>query len=279
MKMRDEFTDEIGLHIHPYCHFVESAGLTCITDQSTTMARTDRLHDQASAPTTAQQFGTLLDARDDAVRAERPEPPEDVPRRRLDRDARDARRARRQGLHRRHQSALNWARIEEWSERGELYRWNMENWAPIGDTSQPYYPSETDVLTSAAPTMAILEVPDNGVMIDYVSLAEMNGMFDANWNGQPLSAPSTLMMGFHPAPSIRAGEYERVDGFLDVRRSCATRSKDLGPGRLHHARRSRRRVPPVTHFGSFDIVSEVVCVQSASADLIFTQRDGDEPNE
>src|SRR5262245_37835809 len=33
--LRDTFGDEIGLHIHPYCNFVEDAGLTCITDQST----------------------------------------------------------------------------------------------------------------------------------------------------------------------------------------------------------------------------------------------------
>jgi len=37
-------------------------------------------------------------------------------------------------------------------------------------------------MTGAA-TLPILEVPDNGVMIDYVTLPEMNGIFDANWDG------------------------------------------------------------------------------------------------
>ncbi|MDQ3366545.1 MAG: hypothetical protein M3680_14060, partial [Myxococcota bacterium] len=57
--------------------------------------------------------------------------------------------------------------------------------------------------------------PDNGAMIDYVTLDEMNGLFDANWNGEPLAAPTTLMMGFHPAPSMSLAEFRRVDGFLD----------------------------------------------------------------
>ena len=55
----------------------------------------------------------------------------------------------------------------------------------------------------------------DGVMIDYVTLPEMNGLFDANWDGQPLETPRTLMMGFHPAtPGFSEGEYLRVDGFL-----------------------------------------------------------------
>jgi hypothetical protein len=37
-KQHDEEHDEIALHIHPWCNFVEAAGLTCITDQSTVYA-------------------------------------------------------------------------------------------------------------------------------------------------------------------------------------------------------------------------------------------------
>ena len=53
-----------------------------------------------------------------------------------------------------------------------------------------------------ARTSAMLEVPDNGVMIDYVSIAEMNAIFDANWDGAPFAAPKTLMMGFHPVDEL-----------------------------------------------------------------------------
>ena len=51
-------------------------------------------------------------------------------------------------------------------------------------------------------------------MIDYVSLLEMNGLFDANWDGKLLEKPITLMMGFHPSPQFNMYEYKRVDGFL-----------------------------------------------------------------
>ena len=62
--------------------------------------------------------------------------------------------------------------------------------------------------------LRMLEVPDNGVMIDYVSLEEMTGLFDANWDGQPLAGAKTLMMGFHPANGFSVSEYGRVDNFL-----------------------------------------------------------------
>jgi hypothetical protein len=77
-------------------------------------------------------------------------------------------------------------------------------------------------------SIAMLEVPDNGVMIDYLDVPKMNGIFDANWDKTPLAAPRTLMMGFHPAPSMSAAEYSRVDQFLDYA-DMYLASRDLGP--------------------------------------------------
>ena len=99
----------------------------------------------------------------------------------------------------------------------------MEHWAPIGDTSQPYWPSQTDVLASGGSTLPILEVPDNGVMIDYVTLPEMTGIFDANWNGEPLEQPVTLMMGFHPATGFTDG---RVQARRRLPRLCRSAPRD-----------------------------------------------------
>jgi hypothetical protein len=105
----------------------------------------------------------------------------------------------------------------------------MAHWNPINDTSQPYYPSTTDPLTSTpGDNLSILEVPDNGVMIDYVSVAEMDGIFDANWDGTPLAAPLSLMMGFHPAQGFTGAEYSRVDQFLDYA-DMHLATRDLGP--------------------------------------------------
>jgi hypothetical protein len=113
-------------------------------------------------------------------------------------------------------SALNWARIEEWNSGNgsELYNWNMATWSMIGDTSQPYYPNTTDKQSSAPPRLPILEVPDNGVMVDYVSVAEMVSIFGANWPGPALESPKVFMMGFHPSAQFTADEVNRVDGIL-----------------------------------------------------------------
>jgi hypothetical protein len=74
----------------------------------------------------------------------------------------------------------------------------------------------------------MLELPDNGVMIDYVSTEEMTGIFDANWDGNAISAPRALTMGFHPADGFTEAEYTRVNDFLKYAdQHLAT--KDLGP--------------------------------------------------
>jgi hypothetical protein len=210
------YTDEIGLHIHPYCNFVESAGLTCITDQSTVYATDTTGYTIKLSAYTREQMGTLLDHANALFEQN------GLNRTRTFRAGGwTASLATVQALADKgfiaDTSALNWARIEEWKDQqsGELYRWNMANWGPIGDKSQPYWPSENNVLTSDPPTLSILEVPDNAAMIDYVTLEEMNGLFDTNWDRGVLNAPVTLMMGFHPALGFTQNEYRRVDGFLD----------------------------------------------------------------
>jgi hypothetical protein len=215
---RDTHHDEIGLHIHPYCNFVEHAGLTCITDQSTVYATDTTGYTIKVGAYTREQFGTLLQHASDLFVQHGLNVPKtfraggwtatlDTFNALVDHDFHAD------------TSALNWARIEEWKDKnsGELYRWTMEHWAPINDTSQPYFPSQTDVLATTAPAMPMLEVPDNGVMIDYVTQDEMNGLFDANWVGgvgQPLMSPSVLMMGFHPSTTFSYAEFGRVEGLL-----------------------------------------------------------------
>ncbi len=228
-KQRDMFKDEIGLHIHPYCHFVQAAGQTCVTDQSTvnadgidTTGYTIKLSAYGREPMGAllqhaatifnqrglgtpktfraggwtADINTLLALADNGYVADT--------------------------------SALNWKHIEEWQSY-ELYTWNMTHWGPIDDTSQPYYPSTTDPLTSApGANISMLEVPDNGVMIDYVTTQQMTDIFNANWDGAPLAAPKTLMMGFHPSPSFSTNEQKRVDNFLKLADGTLA-SRGLGP--------------------------------------------------
>jgi hypothetical protein len=212
-KQRDMFDDEIGLHIHPYCNFVTAAGLTCITDQSTVYTMDTTGYTIKLGAYGRTDFGTLLEHSKTIFEQRGLGTPRTFRAGGWTATLETIAALADKGFTA-DTSALNWKRIEEWSGK-ELYRWNMENWNPIDDTSQPYYPSETNVLTTGDAKLSILEVPDNGVMIDYVSLPEMNGIFDTNWDGQPLESPRTLMMGFHPAtPGFDEAEYLRVDGFL-----------------------------------------------------------------
>ncbi len=213
---RDDFGDEIGLHIHPYCHFVVFAGLTCVTDQSTVYTTDPSGYTVKNSAYDEDQFATLLAAADGLFLERGLGKPTTYRAGGWTASIETLRALARQGFVA-DTSALNWARLEEWVGQGtgELYRWNMATWAPIGDTSQPYYPSMTDALASTAPTLSLLEVPDNGIMVDYVSVEEMQDIFAANWDGAPLAAPRTLMMGFHPADGFGPAEHARVDGILD----------------------------------------------------------------
>ena len=70
-------------------------------------------------------------------------------------------------------SALNWARIEEWQGHKHL---RLEHGALGADRRhQPAVlcRADTDVLGAAGTPLNMLEVPDNGVMIDYVSAPEI----------------------------------------------------------------------------------------------------------
>ena len=220
------FGDEIGLHIHPYCTFVEHAGLTCITDRSTVYPGGDPTgYTIEVAAYGRTNFGVLLQdaagifaqhglGKPRTFRAGGWTADLSTFQALVDNDfIADT-------------SALNWARIEEWKGK-ELYDWTMAHWAPIDDTSQPYYPSDTDVLAHG--TMPMLEVPDNGVMIDYVTQQEIDGIFDANWDGAPFATPPrTMMMGFHPSMYLSYAEYREVTNFL-IYADQHLYSRDLGP--------------------------------------------------
>lgn len=211
---RDMYGDEIGLHIHPWCHFVESAGLTCVTDQST-VYQTDATGYTIKLEAYGQaNFETLL-TRADEIFVERGLGKPVTFRAGGWTASIDTLKALAAKGYVADTSANNWARMEEWRGNGNLYTWNMTNWSMIGDTSQPYYPNTTDKQSGAAPHVPILEVPDNAIMVDYVTRAEMVEIFGKVWPGDALTEPRTYMMGFHPSQNMSVGEYNRIDGILD----------------------------------------------------------------
>jgi hypothetical protein len=211
---RDMYGDEIGLHIHPWCHFVQSAGLTCVTDQSTVYAEDLTGYTIKLEAYGQTNFETLLDKADELFMARGMGKPVTFRAGGWTATTDTLKALSNKGFIA-DTSANNWARMEEWRGMGNLYTWNMTNWSMIGDESQPYYPNTTDKQSGAAPNIEILEVPDNSIMVDYVTKLEMIEIFGKNWMGTALTEPRTFMMGFHPSQNMSADEYNRVDGILD----------------------------------------------------------------
>jgi len=213
---RDTYGVEIGLHIHPYCNFVEDAGVTCITDVSTVYPAGDpsgyTIEVSAYSRT---DFETLLQHASDLFFANGLGRPTSFRAGGWTADLDTLLALIDKGFHA-DSSAMNWARLYTAWKGYVLYDWNMAHWTPIDDTSQPYTPSMMQVLPGGPmPLMPLLEVPDNGVMIDYASLADMTTIFDENWQQHgPLARPTTLMMGFHPAVQFSYTEYRTVYDFL-----------------------------------------------------------------
>jgi hypothetical protein len=215
---RDAYGDELGLHIHPYCNFVEAAGITCHTTPSVEFANGDTSgytvelasygHDdaltllhEADTLLAAHQLGKPITFRAGAWTA-----------------SIDTLRALADDGFTADTSALDWAKVEEWMTVGnhELWNWNMTHWSSIGETSQPYYPNQTDILSTDTPALPILEVPDNGAMVDYVSTQEMTDILSHDWPGGALAAPTTVVYGFHPSKDYLGTVQQRTNGILSA---------------------------------------------------------------
>jgi hypothetical protein len=226
---RDQFHDEIGLHIHPYCNFVVDAGLTCITDQSDVYPLGDTTgYTIMLGAYGRDNFGVLLRHAKDLFAQHGLGTPETF-RAGGWTATLDTLLALQDNGYIADTSALNWQYIQDAWKGKLIASWNMQQWMPINDTSQPYYPSMNAITqTQPGQNLGLLEVPDNGVMIDYVSLDDMHKFFDDNFTGTALQAPRTLMMGFHPSVNFSQAEYQRVDGFLAYA-DLHIAAKDLGP--------------------------------------------------
>jgi hypothetical protein len=230
LDMRDAYDDEIGLHIHPYCNFVDTTSVPCRTEPSTVYpAGDDTGYTVIVGSYTEEEFTTLLNAAGDLFEQHG-----------LGRPTSFRAGGWTAEINTMHSlaaagyvvdsSANNWARMEEWDGSPPdaiLYDWNMEAWGPIGDTSQPYYPNVDDILSDAAPTVPVLEVPDNGILVDYVEYLEMVEIFEANWPGGALTQPTVFQIGFHP-PNFSDFFRQKIDATLDET-DLYRYSRDEGP--------------------------------------------------
>jgi hypothetical protein len=221
--------DEIGLHIHPYCNFVQAAGVTCRTSPSFARASDATGYTVILSSYTETELARMFAKAAELFVANGLPTPTSFRAGGWTADV-NVLSALAGAGHVADTSACNWARIEEWQNNpgADLFPWNREHWAPIDETSQPYYPSRDDILADAAPHLPILEVPDNGALVDYVSAAEMIDMFHANFeNGAPLAEPRVYSIGYHP-PNFSEAFFQRMDTALgEIDQHLA--SEDRGP--------------------------------------------------
>jgi hypothetical protein len=213
--MRDREGDEIGLHIHPYCHFVESAGVSCETARSFARSTGDTTgYTVFLGSYSEDEFTTLLEHAGELFAQNGLGRPTSFRAGGWTLEAHTMRALDRAGFVA-DTSAANWRRMEEWEDNpgATLFQWNRDNWSSIDETSQPYYPSEDDLLSTAGPRVSVLEVPDNGLLVDYVTGAEMIDMFQANLGSGLLAEPRAYSIGYHP-PNFSETLFSRIDQAL-----------------------------------------------------------------
>ena len=61
--------------------------------------------------------------------------------------------------------------------------------------------------------LPILELPDNGALVDYVTANEMIDMFRKNFDGHALAEPREYSIGYHPVDFSDAF-FQRIDTAL-----------------------------------------------------------------
>lgn len=228
-KMRDSFGDEIGLHIHPYCSFIDTTSVPCRTEPSLAQSVPDTSgYTVQLSSYTEEEFKTILDAADALFMANGLGKPTSFRAGAWSAEANTLRALASAGYVA-DTSAVNWAKLEEWEglQGATLYEWNKTHWASIDATSQPYYPNQDDALSSAAPTIPILEVPDNGALVDYVTGAEMIEVLQANWKSGALEAPRQVSVGWHPPNFSKAFKLRMDELFTFADQSLF--SADKGP--------------------------------------------------
>jgi len=228
LRMQTEHGDEIGLHIHPYCHFVEAAGVECKLEPEYARSWRTPGYTVYCGAYEEDEFVELLRTADALFESYGLGKPRTFRAGGWSLELHVLRALARVGYVA-DTSANNWRRLDEWQGASgtSLYEWNSMQWADIDETSQPWWPSETGMMASEPPHVGVLEVPDNGILVDYVTADEMIEMFEANWDGAALPEPRQYSIGYHP-PSLSEEYAQRMDDAL-AHIDQFLSSEDAGP--------------------------------------------------
>lgn len=228
VRMQDDYGDEIGLHIHPYCNFMSVAGVDCVTDSSFRYNETDLSgYTIGCNRYSVEEFTQALHAADSIFLACGLGKPVSFRAGAWTTDLK-VMQALENADYTVDASGFNSLRGSSLSQY-VLYTWLVANWNSISDTSQPYYPSTSDINIQAFPCFDVLEAPDNGILIDYIDIASMVEVFESIWNGALIIEPRHFSIGYHP-DSYDAYEIgdRRLSGILNYLDELLAAS-DKGP--------------------------------------------------
>lgn len=193
------YGDEIGLHIHGFCHFVERAGVTCRLEPAETVgAAPDYMTPCYAYP--EDEFGKLLDAADSIFAAWGLGKPTSFRAGGWWAELHTLRALASHGFLA-DGSGCNYRYVFGDTidrNRRANCEWFTTTWPTMNDTTQPYRPSADDVARPGTPSMDIVEVPDNGVLAWYITGEQMVEVFRRNWDGRALHSPRQYSIGYHP---------------------------------------------------------------------------------
>jgi hypothetical protein len=212
-QQRDDFGDELGLHIHGWCHFVTTTAVDCRTKES--FYRDDGTgYTTILAAYTEDEMTRILQGAVDMFDAQGLGRPLSFRAGGWTADGKVLRALANTGFHT-DSSAVPAQYLSSWKGY-DLYSWTMSNWAGVTDTAQPYYPLETaPAQADPSRSLPILEIPDNGVLVDYVTAEDMLRIYASNHpNGGVLERPTLYQVGFH-STNFSTEYFERLDTALD----------------------------------------------------------------
>ncbi len=194
LRQKREYDDEIGLHIHPYCTFVELADIPCLFNpEPVIVGPSVDGYETGCYRYDRQQFRALLLVADSIFDRYDIDKPVSFRAGGWTADTHTIAALAEAG-YLVDASGCNMDRCEE-LEGSWLGDWLTNRWPAITDTTQPYYPPEG---YPGSPNEAVLEIPNNGALIDYVDSTEMVEIFESIWDGGPLISPLVFSIGYHP---------------------------------------------------------------------------------
>jgi len=210
---------EVGLHIHPWCSFVETAGINCRTDNSYFYENPDINQNGKTTileSYTQAELETMIAKADELFIENNLGKPVSFRAGGWTGGIKTLTALQNQG-YLVDSSAVNWGR----SVGKTSSFWIdllMQTWNAIADISQPYFPGLMLIDTQSEPSLELLQLPNNANFVEYVDTAEMIDIFKQHWQpGQTIDVPKAYTVGYHmtPYPTQENGYIDRLDGLLD----------------------------------------------------------------